>query len=127
MTRFENRITAFSERFLTVRTFELIVEPALADLALEPGASRVARAASYLAVLRAVAGGLLDELRRDSGTFFVLALLPTCYYTFLIIVFADFSESPGGFLSVAALILVLSLSPVMACFWPERRPSRQAD
>ena len=127
MTRFEHRITAFSERFLTARTFELIVEPALADLEFEAGASRLARAANYLAVLRAVAGGLLDELRRDSATFFALALLPACYYAFLIIVFADFAESTGGFTRVAALIVVLSLTPVLACFWPERRAPRPTD
>ena len=31
--RFESRIIAFAERFLSDRTFELIVAPALADLA----------------------------------------------------------------------------------------------
>src|SRR5688500_6058380 len=127
MTRFERRILAFSDRFLSNRTFELIVEPALADYEFEAGATRLARARHCLAVLRAVAGGLLDELSRDTGSFVVLTLVPTAYYTFLLIVFSEFLETPSSLASVSALILVLSLAPVTACFWPERHRARPVE
>lgn len=127
MSRFEDRVTAFADRFLSNRTFELIVAPALADLQYDTGASGAARAAGYLAVLRAVAGGLVDELTRDSGSFVILALLPACYYTFLMIVFADFFSAAESFVTIAALIAVLSLGPVTACFWPARDRARAAD
>lgn len=125
--RFEARIIAFSDRFLTNRTFDLIVAPALADLQYDGDTTRVGRARNCLAVLRAVAGGLRDDMTRDSASFLVLALLPTCYYTFLMIVFSDFFETAGRLLTTAALIMVLSLAPVMACFWPDRQPSRSTD
>ena len=124
---FEGRVISFSERFLTDRTFQLIVEPALADLQFDAGTSRRTRAANYLAVLRAVAGGLRDELTRDSGSFVVLGLLPACYYTFLMIVFSDFFNAAGGFLTIVTLIVVLSFGPVMACFWPDRHHAHRAD
>lgn len=127
MTRFENRIIAFSDRFLTDRTFELIVAPALADLQYDGETTRVGRARNRLAVLRAVAGGLRDEMSRDSASFVTLALLPAGYYTFLVIVFSDFFETAGTLVTTAALILVLSLAPVTACFWPTRQPTRSTD
>ena len=127
MTRFEDRIVAFADRFLTDRTFELIVAPSLADLQFDGGRTRVGRLRNRLAVLRAVAGGLLDEVTRDSASFVVLALLPAAYYTFLLIVFSDFFPAPGGLFAVATLILVLSFAPVIACFWPTRQPARQTD
>jgi hypothetical protein len=124
---FEDRIVAFSDRFLTSRTFELIVAPSLADLQFEDGHTAGVRLRNRLAVLRAVAGGLIDEVTRDSVSFLVLALLPAAYYTFLLIVFADFFPAPGGLVTVATLILVLSFAPVLACFWPTRQPARQTD
>ena len=127
MSRFESRIIAFSDRFLTNRTFDLIVAPALADLQYDSDTTRLGRARNRLAVLRAVAGGLRDDMTRDSASFIVLALLPTCYYTFLMIVFSDFFETTGRLVTTAALILVPSLAPVMACFWPAREPSRSTD
>ena len=127
MTGFEDRVLAFSDRFLTTRTFELIVEPALADLQFDTGATRLARARNYLAVIRALLGGLRDELSRDTGSFVVLTLVPTVYYTFLLIVFSEFFVSPRSLAAVTALILVLSLAPVTACFWPERHRRHATD
>ena len=126
MTRFEGRITAFSDRFLTDRTFELIVAPALADLQFDATTSRLGRARNYLAVVRAVVGGLHDELSRDSASFLVLALLPASYYVALLTVFWDFFMKNGGqgVPLAVALIAVLSFGPVLACFWPERRRPR---
>ena len=127
MTRFEDSIVAFSDRFLTERTFDLIVAPALADLQFDAGTSALARARNYFAVLRALAGGLHDELSRDTFSFLVLTLLPAAYYTGLITVFWDFFAAEGALLTTGALILVLSLGPVIACFWPERPVRRQID
>ena len=127
MTWFENRIIAFSDRFLTNRTFELIVAPALADLQYDGDTTRLGRVRNCLAVLRAVAGGLRDEITRHSASFAVLALLPTCYYTFLMIVFSDFFETAHRLVATVTLILVLSLAPVMACFWPARPPARSTE
>ena len=72
---FQSRIMAFAERFLSDRSFELIVVPALADLQFEHDAGPLRRSVNRLAVLRAVAGGLRDDLARDSGSFVVLMLL----------------------------------------------------
>jgi hypothetical protein len=126
---FESRTMAFAERFLSDRSFQLIVAPALADLRFERGAGPLRRAANGVAVLRAVAGGLRDDLARDSGSFVVLMLVPACYYIFLLILCFDFFSIAisTDFLIVATLILVLSFGPVMVCFWPERPAARQSD
>ena len=127
MTRFfEARVIAFAGRFLSDRTFELIVAPALADLQFDDGAGR-GRARNYIAVLRALAGGLLDEVTRDTASFFVLTLLPISYYTGLLVVFWDFFATTGGVLFTVTLIAVLSLGPVMACFWPARHRPQPID
>lgn len=125
---FESRIVAFSERFLSDRTFELIVAPALADLEFDRGTGLCSRAANRFAVLKAVAGGLRDEVTRGSAGFIGLALIPTCYYLCLMIICFDFRPSSAGFfVAVATMILVLSLGPVMVCFWPTRHRGRPVD
>lgn len=123
---FDTRIMAFAERFLSARSYQFIVEPALADLQFERAAGRLQRAADHLAVLRAVAGGLRDDLIRASGEFLALTLLPAGYYIFfLLICFDVYSISIStGFIVVATMILVLSAGPVMVCFWPERPAAR---
>jgi hypothetical protein len=125
---FESRIVAFADRFLSDRTVRLIVEPALADLQFDGGTAPLSRAANRLAVLKAVAGGLADEITRGSAGFVALALMPTCYYLFLMLICLDFRPSSTGlFFTVASVILVLSLGPVMVCFWPARRSARPVD
>ena len=125
---FDRHIVGFAERFLSERTFQLIVLPAVADLQFEQPAGTMRRTANRLAVLRAVSGGLHDDLARVSGGMLLLTLLPACYYIFLLVLCFDvFSiEITGSFLVVALLLFVLSFGPVMACFWPER-PARSAD
>jgi hypothetical protein len=120
---FESRITAFAERFLCDRTFQLVVAPALADLQFEDSAGQLRRAQNHIGLLRAVAGGLRHDLASDCGSFVVLTLVPACYYIFLMVILFDFFSIAisTGFVVVAMLILVLSVGPVMACFWPERR------
>ncbi len=80
-------------------------------------------------MLRAVAGGLRDDLARGCGSFVALMLVPACYYIFLLVICFDFFSISisTGFFVVAALILVLSFGPVMACFWPERPTARPVD
>ena len=125
---FESRILAFADRFLAERTVQLIVEPALADLQFDGGTAPLSRAANRLAVLKAVAGGLADEITRASAGFVALTLMPTCYYLFLMLICLDFRPSSAGlFFTVASLILVMSLGPVMVCFWPSRRAARPVD
>ena len=124
---FESRVVAFSDRFLSDRTFQLIVAPALADLQFDPGTGMLGRGVNRLAVLRAVAGGLRAGLSRGSGSFIALALMPACYYFFLLLIYLDFFETSRGFFALASLILVLSLGPVAACFWPSRHTARPVD
>jgi hypothetical protein len=126
---FEHHIIGFAERFLSERTLQLIVLPAIADLQFEHTAGSLTQTAHRLAVLRAVCGGLQDDLARVSRGMLMLTLLPACYYIFLLVMCFDVLSIAisTSFLVVAALVLVLSLAPVMACFWPERPPVRSAD
>jgi hypothetical protein len=126
---FDGRITAFAERFLSDRTFRLIVAPAIADLQFEGGAGRLRQTANRVAVMRAVAGGVRDDLARASGELLLMTLLPACYHIFLLVICFDvFSISLSvDFVVVATLILVLSFGPVMVCFWPERQGARPVD
>lgn len=125
---FESRVIAFADRFLSDRTVQLIVEPALADLQFECGTRPITRATNRLAVLKAVAGGVCDEVSRASTGFITLTLMPTCYYLFLMLICLDFRPSSASlFFAVASVIMVLSLGPVMVCFWPSRHPGRAAD
>jgi hypothetical protein len=123
---FDDRIILFAARFLSERTFRLVVAPAVADLQFEGGAGRFRQAANRVAVLRAVAGGVRHDLARVSGGLLLLTLLPACYHIFLLVLFFDvFSISISrDFLLAATLILVLSFGPVMVCFWPERQRAR---
>jgi hypothetical protein len=126
---FESRIIVFAERFLSDRTFQLIVAPALADLRFEHSVGLRRRAAHRLAVLKALAGGLRDDVARNAGSFVVLMLLPACYHILLLVICFDvFSISIStDFVVVATVLLILSLGPVMVCFWPERQTARPVD
>lgn len=123
---FESRIVAFSERFLTQRAFELIVAPALADLQFDEDRGRRNRLANRLAVLRAVAGGLLDQASRDVGSLLGLTLLPACYYLIPFALCFDQFKSWSEFFAAVMVIVALSLAPVMVCYWPQRH-SASAD
>ena len=125
--RFDSWIIAICDRFVSQRTFDLVVVPALADLEYEQAAGRRTRLASRAAVLRAIAGAVSDDLRRDSGGFLVLTLLSACYYLLPIMVLASTFRTWYEFLIAFVVMLLLSLTPVMACFWPERHPVRHGD
>lgn len=124
---FESRVLAFADRFLSERTLQLIVEPALADLQFECGMQPLTRATNRLAVIKAVAGGVYDEVSRASAGFIALTLMPTCYYLFLMVICLDFRPSSTSLFVAGASLLVMSLGPVMVCFWPSRHSRRAAD
>jgi hypothetical protein len=126
---FEARVLAFGDRFLTERTFELIVVPALADLQFEDAEGSLARSARRLGVLRAVSGALRDDLARDSHTLVTLMFVPACYYVFALILCFDVLKISlsTGFFVTAAVILILSVGQALVCFWPARQTARSAD
>jgi hypothetical protein len=124
-------VTALSERWLRERTFELVVAPAIADLQFDEAAAGVRRTRNAAAVISAFAWGMYEDVTSDLGslvTFGALTLIPACYYTLLIMVCAPLGEypfsTPRGLAVVGAVILALSLGPVIACYWPERPPRR---
>ena len=86
---FIERIETLSYRFLSERSYELIVAPALADLQhdTDSGAAR-SHLQGRVSVLVAFAGAFCDELTADSRVLRIagLALIPACYYTFLIFI-----------------------------------------
>jgi hypothetical protein len=124
---FESCVIAFADRFLSDRTFELVIAPSLADLQFDLDAGGRHRAASRFAVLKAVAGGLRLEVWRDSGTLFKVALLSACYYSFPLAVGIRYFKTWPEFFVAIAFVLALSLVPVLVCFWPERRTARPID
>lgn len=124
---FEAVVVAFCDRFLSQRTFELVVEPALADLEFETAAGRHSRVAGRAAVLRAFGGGLLDDVRRGTGGFLKLTLLSAGYYLFPVAVSVRIFKTWPEFFAAASIALLLSLAPVMVCFWPSRHPVRRVE
>jgi hypothetical protein len=124
---FESCVMVVCDYFLSQRTFDLIVVPALADLEFEQDAGRRSRLACRGAVVRAVIGAIYHDVLRGSGGFFKLALLSISYFMFPVAVSVRaFATWPDFFLA-AAIVLLLALVPVMVCFWPERYPVRHGD
>jgi hypothetical protein len=124
---FESWVVAISDRFVSQRTFDLVVAPALADLEFEEEAGRRSRIAGRAAVLRAILGGAGHDLRGGSAGFFKLTLLSACYYLFPLAVSVRMFNTWSDFLIAAVVLLLLSLTPVMVCFWPARHPVRHGD
>jgi len=126
---FESGVIAFSERFLSQRTFELIVEPALADLQFDEEAGRRSRWANRLAVLRAVAGGIRDGVWSESGSVLKLSIVSAAYFMYPLAFGLDYFKawSWTEFLIGMAVVLALSLVPVMVCYWPQRHTVRHGD
>jgi len=124
---FITRVTTFAERFLSDRSFDLIIAPAIADFEYDPAGGGLG---PYVAVLRAVAGAVYEDAASSSaaGTFLALALIPAAYYAFFFLLCV-----PEGLHTIAnnrtvSLVLVLlagvgAMVPVAICYWPERRPS----
>jgi hypothetical protein len=121
---FETWIVALCERFLAQRTFELIVAPALADCEFEAAAGRRSRLANRVALMRAAGGGFVHDCQRGSDVFFKLVLLSVSYFMFPVALSVSAFKTWSAFLLFAASVLLMSLAPVVICFWPERRPMR---
>jgi len=104
-----------------------VVAPALADLEFDPGRKPLARIVNRVAVLRAVLGGLAGELKRDTGTFVLLTLVPTAYYLCLLTLCFDAVKTWSGFFSLTGMVVAMSCVPVLVCFWPSRHRVRVSD
>jgi len=117
---FESGVIAFASRFVSTRSFDLIVAPALADLDFESSMSCRTRCGSRLSVLRALAGATQEDLRRGSVDFLKLTLLSYCYFIFPLALGIRIFKTWSDFGVAAIIVLVMSLIPVMVCFWPER-------
>ena len=127
-------VAALSDRWLTERTFELIVAPAIADMQFDDAATGLRRFRNGAAVASAFLWGLYEELRSDPGgllTFLVIALIPSCYYTMLVAVCAPVGGNPrayplsetGFLIAIGLAIFTLSLAPALVCCWPPSRTS----
>ena len=127
---FIQRIDSLSSRFLTERSYELIVGPAIADLQHDAGAAPAHSVRGHLSVLVAFAGAIYDEVTADSSLLMIaaLALIPALYYAFLIVLIVPeagtFVTARAGLLVLAVGIAVMSFGPVIVCCWPERTPRR---
>ena len=124
-------VTALSERWLRDRTFDLVVAPAIADLQFDDNATGLRRTRNAAAVVSAFVWGMYEDLTSDVGslvTFVGLTLIPACYYTLLVLICAPIGDHPLGTLNgrvvVGLAILILSLGPAIACYWPERPAPR---
>ena len=122
------RIDALSSRFLSERSYELIVAPAIADLQHDAAQTPRSMRGSF-SVLVAFAGALYDEITADSGLWRIaaLALIPAMYYAFLIVLIlpeaGPFLRARAG-LPLLAIGAAMSFAPVLVCCWPERTTRR---
>ena len=118
-----DRMVRISQRFLSTRSFELIVAPALADLEFEEHGMT---AGGLIAVCRAFAGAVVDDVTNDIGqaAFFMgLALIPACYYAFLFLLCVPMRVTlDSTTLALAGIVVLLSVSPAVACYWPDPLP-----
>jgi hypothetical protein len=124
MMRFESLVIGFCDRFISQRTFELVVAPALADLDFEQETGRCSLRSARAAVIWALAGALRRDVGRGSVDFFKLSLLSFCYFVFPIALGVRYFETWSEFAIAASFVLAMSLVPVMVCFWPSRQSVR---
>jgi hypothetical protein len=120
-------IMAFCDLMLSQRSFDLIVAPALADMEFEEAAGRRTALANRVAVVRAAAGALIYEWLRGSADFFKLALLSGAYFVFPVAVSGSIFRTWSEYVVAALIMVLLSLVPVLACFWPSRYPVQSGD
>jgi hypothetical protein len=123
----ETRLVTVARRFLTDRSFALIVEPTIADVEFSPSGRR---AGDLLAIARAIAGAAWEDATSGSGalTFFGLVLVPAAYFSVLLTLLAPVAvrdlSLAGHLPTVGAAIAALSLMPVLVCYWPDKRSAR---
>ena len=125
------RIEALASRFLSDRSYELIVAPAIADLEYDAARGhRLSLAQGQLSVLVAFAGAAYQDLTADSSVLQIagLTLIPAFYFTFLIYLcqphWAESVAGNFGRLALPGALAALSIAPVLVCCWPERTPRR---
>ena len=122
------RVIAFSERFLSDRAFQLIVEPALADLQFDDDAGRRSRVANRVAVLQGRRRRRCATIWRATGTAcFKLTLLSIMLLHVPNRARHQAFKTWPEFLVVATLVLGLAMVPVIVCFWPGHAPRRRVD
>jgi hypothetical protein len=128
---FVDIVTAVSERVLRERTFELVIAPAIADLQYDaPSSALLRRLRHRVALVSTLLWAAWEDATSESDalTFLALTLIPACYYLLLMLVCTPADSflraTHEGRLLTGAVILVLSLGPVIACYWPER-PARR--
>lgn len=122
---FDTMICGVGARLLSERNYDLILAPALADYQIERAQRRGVDLAGRLAVVMALSGALRHEAAQHVASFVMLALLPFSYDIVLLMLFSDFFDmTSGGFRFVGTLIVVLSMVPVVVCFWPTGRLGR---
>jgi hypothetical protein len=124
-------IEALSSRFLSERSHELIVAPAIADVEHDSTSDhQLSFAQGQLSILVAFAGAAYQDLTADSSVLRIagLTLIPAFYYTFLIYLCqpqaAEYAAANFGRLAIPGAIAMLSIAPVLVCCWPEPRPRR---
>ena len=129
---FIDRIESLSTRFLSERTHELIVAPAIADLQYDSG-DESPSARGRVSVLVALVGAAYEELTSDLRLVKLagLALIPALYYAFLIMLVVPpdartFLSGHWMTFAIAVGVAVLSFGPVLACCWPERAPRQSS-
>jgi len=125
-------VTDLATRFLTERSFELIVAPALADFELDITTGARSTTAARAAVLTALVGAVWEDTVRggDLALFVGLVLIPVCYYTFFFLLGLPAGADRLSATVVTLLglaVVTLSLAPALVCFWPERQPSNAPD
>ena len=120
---FIDRIESLSARFLSDRTHELIVVPAIADVQHDSG-DAADSARGCLSVLVAFAGAAFEEITADLRVLKIaaLTLIPASYYACLVVLVLP--EASAYFMELALGVAVLSLAPVLVCCWPERTSPR---
>ena len=125
---FIDRIESLSARFLSDRTHELIVAPAIADLQYDTG--KDAGVQARFSVVLALAGAVYEELTSDLRLLKLagLGLIPALYYAFLLVLVVPEAGTlvtrHWGPFALAVGIAVLSFGPVLVCCWPERTSPR---
>jgi hypothetical protein len=125
-------VTDVATRFLTERSFDLIVAPALADFELDLASGERSVAAARAAVVAALVGAAWDDAVRsgDLALFAGLVMLPVCYYTFFFLLGfpAGADHLSATVITLLGLaVLMLSVAPALVCFWPERQPPAGQD
>jgi hypothetical protein len=119
-------VTGLSTRFLTERSFDLIVAPALADFDWDLSTGNRSRLGCRAAVVKAMIGAAWEDVVRggDLALFAGLVLLPICYYAvFFLLGFPAGAErlSSSVITLLGLAVVTLSLAPALVCFWPDRQ------